>query len=67
MALSRLQTDAITDLAVTNPKLAANSVNSAKIADGTVTGADIANNTVDVVDVTQDVLDGSLSYAIVFG
>lgn len=57
MALSRLQTDAIENNAVTSPK----------IADGTVTGADIANNTVDVVDVTQEVLDGSLSYAIVFG
>lgn len=57
MALSRLQTDAIENNAVTSPK----------IADGTVTGTDIADNTVDVVDVTQDVLDGSLSYAIVFG
>lgn len=36
MALTRLQTDAIQDQAVTTPKVADSAINSAKVADGTI-------------------------------
>ena len=55
--LTRLQTDAITDNAVTTEKIATGAVTSADILDGTVAAA----------DVSADVLESGISYAIVFG
>ena len=57
MALTRLQNDAITDLAVTTEKLASDAVTSAKIAPDTIT----------VADVNTEVEETGISYAIVFG
>jgi hypothetical protein len=57
MALTRLETDAIEDDAIT----------TAKIATGAVTSSDILDGTVAPVDVTADVLDAGVAYAIVFG
>jgi hypothetical protein len=57
MALTRLETDAIEDDAIT----------TAKIATGAVTSSDILDGTVAPADVTADVLDAGVAYAIVFG
>lgn len=57
MALTRLETEAIKDNAVT----------SEKIADGTVTGTDIADGSVQTVDVSTEVLESGIAYSIVFG
>jgi hypothetical protein len=57
MALTKLQTEGITDNAVTTEK----------IADGAVTTSDILDGTVGAADVSADVLESGISYAIVFG
>jgi hypothetical protein len=57
MALTKLQTEAIENNAITTEK----------IATGAVTSADILDGTVAPVDVSTDVLESGISYAIVFG
>lgn len=57
MALTRLETDAIKDQAVTNPKLADNAVTTEKIATDTIT----------LQDVSTEVEETGIAYAIVFG
>lgn len=57
MALTRLETPAIKDLAVTNSKLAGDAVTSEKIAPDTIT----------VADVNTEVEETGIAYSIVFG
>lgn len=57
MALTKLETPAITDAAITNAKLATNSVTTEKIAPDTIT----------VADVNTEVEETGISYSIVFG
>jgi hypothetical protein len=57
MALTRLQTDAINNEAVTNPKLANDAVTTEKIAQDTIT----------LQDVATEVEETGIAYAIVFG
>jgi hypothetical protein len=55
--LTKLETEAIKDLAVTNPKLADNAVTSIKIAPDTIT----------LQDVNTEVEETGIAYSIVFG
>ncbi|MFY8212469.1 MAG: hypothetical protein ACOVLB_07390 [Candidatus Nanopelagicus sp.] len=57
MALTRLETPAIKDLAVTTEKLASDAVTSAKIAPDTIT----------LSDVNTEVEETGIAYSIVFG
>jgi hypothetical protein len=57
MALTKLETPAIKDLAVTTEKLANDAVTSAKIAPDTIT----------LQDVNTEVEETGIAYSIVFG